>query len=642
MSNKTSRLPGQAAPGTVIGGRSPAIRKWLRGNPLDPSWQRPALLALLALTSLLYVWGLDRNGWANSYYSAAAMAGSEDWTAFFYGSSDPGNAITVDKPPMSLWIMSLSVRIFGLNPWSILLPQALMGVLSVYLLYRMVQKRTDPATGLLAGLFFAVTPVATVMFRYNNPDALLTLLMIGAAYATLEAIDQGKLRWLLAAGACVGAGFLTKQLQVALILPAIALAYLVFARVSVLSRLLHLGAALLAAAAASGWWFMIAQLGDPARRPFIGGSRSNSIWELTLGYNGLDRLTGTDASHELSGPGADLYQKLDPGIGRFLEPQFSAQFAWFLPLGVAGVGIAILFLFRRNARPAQRCFLVLCAAWFVCSGTVLAMMTGIVHPYYAITTVPSLSCLAAFAATYLVRRLARRSVRLPSGLVLATCLILSYVTVSRSVSEFPWLPPVLLSAGSLAVAIVLLPPVKKQRQAMPVLLIGASILLGPAIWSVNTVLSPHVGAGVVAGPSTLGIRSDNPDRAQLPPGTPASFTAVMFGDLPPQGVLGRIKASPASVRWAAAAVGSETAANYQLESSKPVLAVGGFDGTDPFPTLEQFQTMVHQGSVGSFVIQNLPPLTVEGRGESARIVQWVENNFRPEIVDGATVYSLAH
>ncbi len=613
---------------------------WLRGDPLNPMWQRPALLGLLALTSVLYMWGLDRNGWANSYYSAAAMAGSEDWTAFFYGSSDPSNAITVDKPPMSLWIMSLSVRLFGLNSWSILLPQALMGVLSVYLLYRMVHKRTDPATGLLAGLFFAVTPVATVMFRYNNPDALLTLLMIGAAYATLEAIDRGKLRWLLVAGALVGAGFLTKQLQVALILPAIALAYVVYARLPAYRKLLHLGAGLLAAVVASGWWLIIAQKADPAQRPFIGGSRSNSIWELTLGYNGLDRLTGADASRTMSGATATLDVKLDPGITRFLQPQFSGQFGWFLPLAIAGVGITILFAVRRHGRSQQRAFLVLCATWFVCSATVLAMMSGIVHPYYAISTVPSLSCLAAFAATCLMRRLSKKSVRCVSGLILALCLVMGYVSAARSVLDFPWLPLVLLVVGALAIAIVLLPPVKKELRTVVVVLLGSSILLGPTVWSINTVLTPHVGAGVVAGPSILGIRTDDPGRTQLPARTPSSFTAVMFGDVPSQGVLRRIKASPASMRWAAAVVGSESAANYQLESSKPILAVGGFDGTDPFPTLEEFQTMVHQGNVGSFVIQNLPPLTSDGRGESARIVQWVESNFRPEIVDGASFYRL--
>ncbi|MFH5878351.1 ArnT family glycosyltransferase [Arthrobacter sp. NA-172] len=519
-------------------------------------------------------------------------------------------------------------------------PQAVMGILSVYLIYKVVRKRTNPATGLLAGLFFAVTPVATVMFRYNNPDALLTLLMIGAAYAALESIDRSRLRWLLAAGALIGAGFLTKQLQVALILPAIALAYILFARFPMYVRLLHLGAGLLSAFVASGWWFVIAQTADPGSRPFVGGSRSNSIWELTLGYNGLDRLTGADASRTISGASAELVTTLDPGITRFLNPELSGQFAWFFPLAIAGLGITILFLIRRHGTSEQRSFLILCSAWLVCSATVLAMMSGIVHPYYALTTVPALSCLAAFAVTYLIRRLTSRMIRLVSGLVLALCLMVGYVSASQSVVDFPWLPQVLLITGGVAIAITLLPPVNKRLRAGAVLLVGATILLGPTIWSVNTVLSPHIGAGVVAGPSIQGIRTDHPDRTQLPPSTPPAFIAVMFGDVPSPGVLERIKASPVSQRWPAAVVGSETAANYQLDSSKAILPLGGFDGTDPFPTLEQFQSMVRSGNVGSLVVQNLPPLASEGKGESARIVHWVESNFSPEVIDGASFYRL--
>lgn len=643
MSNKSASLPGHVAPSIASRHRSQTTSrrlKWFRGNPLNPAWERPALLGLLALTSLLYLWGLGRNGWANSFYSAAVMAGSENWTAFFYGSSDPANAITVDKPPMSLWIMSLSVRIFGLNPWSVLVPQALMGILSVYLLYKLVRQRTDAPTGLLAGLFFAVTPVTTLMFRYNNPDALLTLLMVAAAYATLKSIDSGKLRWLLASGALVGAGFLTKQLQVALILPAIAVAYVLFTRKPVYVRLLHLAAGLLAAILTSGWWFVIAQTADPASRPFVGGSRSNSIWELTLGYNGLDRLTGEDASRTMSGASAELVTKLEPGIARFLNPELSGQFTWFLPLAIAGLGITILFVIRRHGTIEQRSFLLLCATWLVCSATVLAMMSGIVHPYYAISTVPALSCLAAFAVTYLVRRITRRPARLVSCLVLVLSLMVAYVTASQSAADFPWLPLVVLITGGLAISVTLLPPVNKRLRAASVVLVGTALLLCPAIWSVNTVLSAHIGAGVIAGPSIQGIRTDSPDRTQVPKGTPPSFIAVMFGDVPSPQILQKIRTSPESVRWAAAVVGSETAANYQLASSKAILPVGGFDGTDPFPTLEQFQSMVRGGQIGSFVIQNLPPLTSEGKGESARIVQWVQSNFQPETIDGASLYRL--
>ncbi|WP_423182026.1 glycosyltransferase family 39 protein [Arthrobacter sp. NyZ413] len=619
-----------------------SVLRWFRGtDSATPAWERAALVGLLAVTSVLYLWGLDRNGWANSFYSAAVMSGADNWTAFFYGSSDPGNAISVDKPPMSLWIMSVSVRLFGLNSWSILVPQALMGVLSVYLLYRMVRKRTDAATGLLAGLFFAITPVATVMFRYNNPDALLTLLMIGAAYCALEAIDRNRLRWLIASGAMVGAGFLTKQLQVALILPAIAMAYLFFSRQPIYRRFLHLAGGLLAAIVTFGWWFVVAQTADPAKRPFVGGSRSNSFWELTLGYNGLDRLTGEDASRTMSGANAFLSTKLDPGITRFLQPQMSGQFGWFLPLAIAGLVIALLLLIRCRGTSAQRTFLVLCSTWFVCSATVLAMMSGIVHPYYSISTVPSLACLAAFSTTYFARRLSRVSVRILAGLVLAASLVMGYVSASRSISEFPLLPPILLVFGALSVAVAVLPPISKKYETGALLLVGVTLFIGPTIWSVNTVLSPHVGAGVVAGPSILGIRTDDPSRSTLPPGTPPAFTEVMFGDVPAPDIIEKLKSPPPSARWAGAVVGSESAANYQLDSSQPVLAIGGFDGTDPFPTLEQFQGMVRYGKVGFFIIKTLPPLTSEGRGESARIVHWVEDNFHAEIVDGTSIYSLA-
>ena len=315
------------------------LAEWPRTLFHSGRWQRPALLALLALTALLYTWGLDRNGWANSYYSAAAMSGSLDWTALLFGASDPGDAITVDKPPLSIWVMSLSVRVFGLNSWSLLLPQALMGVAGVYLLYRMVQKRFNSAVGLLAAAFMAVMPVSTVMFRYNNPDALLTLLMIGIAFLALESIDGGQVRWLLLAGLLTGLALLTKQLQVLLLLPSIAAAYFLFSRASVFKRCLHLLAALGAAAVAGGWWFLLVQITDPARRPFIGGSRKNSVVELTLGYNGLDRLTGEDASRTMAAGITGAADQLDVGFQRFLQPQFSGQSGWFLPLAAAGLAL---------------------------------------------------------------------------------------------------------------------------------------------------------------------------------------------------------------------------------------------------------------------------------------------------------------
>lgn len=615
-------------------------QRWLLGaNPVH-AWERPALWGLLGVSALLYMLGLDLNGWANSYYSAAVMSGAQDWTAFLFGSSDAGNAISVDKPPLSLWIMSLSVRAFGLSSWSILLPQAVMGVASVFLLFRMVRAHTDTATGLAAGAFLAVTPVATVIFRYNNPDALLTLLMIGIAYTTLESSQRQKVQWLLLAGALAGAAFLTKQLQVGLILPAVGIVYLAFARGGIIRKVLYLLLAAMAAAISGGWWFLLVQITDPSRRPFVGGSRLNNVVELTLGYNGLDRLTGEDSSRTMSPDSQVLAEELDAGFQRFLQPQFSGQFGWFLPLAIAGMLLAIYFLWRVQGTTRLRAFLLFCIAWFIPSATVLAFMSGIVHPYYALTAVPPLCCLAAFGLMHFLRSRGHLGSRSLLALTLVATMTLAFVSAARSTNDFPGLPQIFLLLWAITVAVYLVPtPVPRLRTVSTVLLLF-TLLVGPTLWSINTVLSPHAGAGVVAGPSIRGIRTDHPDRQQLGSDVPQSFIAVMFGNVPSAGILERLRTAPATVTWASAVVGSETAANYQLEVGRPVLPVGGFDGTDPFPTLEQFESLVEERSVGSLIIKDLPPLTLEGRGESARIVEWVRTHYTVQMVDGTEYYDL--
>ncbi|MDQ0731410.1 glycosyltransferase family 39 protein [Arthrobacter sp. B1I2] len=618
--------------------KSPAVARFLnRWSFGTAPWERKALAALLCFTALLYCWGLDLNGWANSYYSAAAMAGSQDWTAFFYGSSDPANAITVDKPPMSIWVMALSVRLFGLNSWSILLPQALMGVVTVYLLYVLVRRYTSAAVGLLAATFMAVTPVSTVMFRYNNPDALLILIMVAIALAVTTAIDRQRPWLMVVAGALAGAGFLTKQLQIGLILPALAITYLAFAGTTWPKRFLHLAYSAVAAAAVGGSWLLAVQLTAPTDRPFIGGSRTNSALELALGYNGLQRLTGEDALRTT--PTAAVDNAFTGGFQRFLEPQFSGQFGWFLPLAVAGLAMGLIWFVKREGSRRNRMLLLFSGTWFLTSATVLAFMSGILHPYYSLTAVPPLCTLAATGLMHLVESQSRKTrlVLLPTLVAMMT---LAYVSALRSTSDFPALPLFLLFLWAIAIAFHLLPALPlRLRQASRALLL-AVLLAGPIIWSTNTALSPHVGAGVVAGPSISGYRSDHPDRHQLGDDVIPGQVALMFGDTPPPAVLDALRKIPPSTTWVTATIGSETAANYQLELGRAVLPVGGFDGTDPSPTLEQFQALVGQGRVGSLVIQELPPLTLEGKGESARIVQWVRETYATHINNGVELYFL--
>ena len=266
----------------------------LTGPAGSPRWERPTLLMLLAATAVLYLWNLGASGWANAYYSAAAQAGSQSWKALFFASSDAANSITVDKPPVSLWVMGLSARIFGVSSWSILVPQALMGVAAVGVLYASVRRTFGPAAALIAGTVLATTPVATLMFRFNNPDALLVLLLVVAAYAVVRAQEKASTRWLVAAGALVGFAFLTKMLQALLVVPAFGLVYLIAAPTTLWRRVRQLAAALAALVASAGWYIALVELVPASARPYIGGSQNNSILELTLGYNGLGRITGNE------------------------------------------------------------------------------------------------------------------------------------------------------------------------------------------------------------------------------------------------------------------------------------------------------------------------------------------------------------
>src|SRR5690242_20641870 len=245
------------------------------GRLADPTGERRALLGLLTGTALLYLVGLGRSGWANAFYSAAAQAEGQSWKAWFYGSFDTVGSITVDKPPAALWVDGLSVRLFGLSSWSILVPQALMGVATVWLVHLTVRRVAGVRAGLLAAALTALTPVAVLIFRFNNPDALLVLLLTGAAYAVTRATEHARGRWLVLAGALIGLAFLTKMLQAFLVLPGFAGAYLLAAPTTLGRRIGHLLASGAAMLVAGGWWIVVVELVPASSRPWIGGSQTN-------------------------------------------------------------------------------------------------------------------------------------------------------------------------------------------------------------------------------------------------------------------------------------------------------------------------------------------------------------------------------
>jgi len=423
-----------------------------------------SLGVLLGGAALLFLWNLGASGWANAYYSAAALAGSQNWVAMLFGSFDASNVITVDKTPASLWVMSLSARIFGVNAWSILVPQALEGVAAVWLLYLIVRRRVGHAGGLLAGAILALTPVATLMFRFNNPDALLTLLLVAAAYATLRALDAASTRWLVLAGALIGFAFLAKMLQGFLVIPAFASVYLIAAPTTLWRRIWQVGGAALAVVVSAGWWVVLVMLWPTDARPFIGGSQTNNIWDLILGYNGFGRLTGDEVGRVGGGPGP-----FSAGAGwlRLFQGELGSEVSWLLPAALIAM-LVLLWATRRSPRTSQtRAHVMLWGGWLIVTGLVFSLMQGIFHSYYAVALVPPIAALVAMGAAigWANRDLAGARLGM-SGTIAATA-VWSALLLSRSPGWNTWLTPLVLGVGAVAsLAVLYLPQLSLELRPM--------------------------------------------------------------------------------------------------------------------------------------------------------------------------------
>lgn len=674
-----------------------------------PRWARPALYGLLLAVGLAYLYNLSASGYANSFYSAAVQAGSQSWKAFFFGSLDSANAITVDKPPAALWPMALSVRLFGLNSWAILAPQVLMGVATAAVLNTAVRRRFGPVAGLIAVGVFALTPVTALMFRFNNPDALLVLLMTVTVWCVLRALERGRTTWLLWAGAAVGFAFLAKTLQAFLILPPLAVLYAVCAPVPVRKRLGQLVLSALTMVLAGGWWVAIVELMPASSRPYVGGSQNNSFLELTFGYNGLGRLNGEETGSVGGGGGRGGGGWGETGIGRMFNSEVGGQIAWLLPAALILL-LAGLWLTRKAGRTdsARAAFL----AWggaLVMTGAVFSFMAGIFHQYYTVALAPYIAALVAMGVTVLWEERTAWWPRVVLGGAVVTTVVWAYVLLGRTPEYLPWLRWAVL-VGGLVGAVGLLVVGRFGGRGAALAVVGLSVaasLAGPAAYTVSTLNSGHQGSIVTAGPSGGGFgmggpggggggggrggpggfgggdggqrggMQQPPGQGQVPgrgqgqaqgpsqgsrPGNAPGGTAIPggFGEgmRDGGGMGGLLNGASVSTEakallekdadaytWTAAAVGAQNAASYQLATGAPVMAIGGFNGSDPSPTLAQFKEYVEEGRIHYFVSGGGMGGGGGGgmggsAGTSSRISSWVTENFTEVTVGTATFYDL--
>ncbi len=473
----------------------------------DPRWARAALIVLLAVTAAAYLWDLSASGYANSFYAAAVQAGTKSWKAFFFGSIDASNFITVDKPPASLWVMELSGRIFGFSSWSMLVPQALEGVAAVALLYATVKRWFGAGPGLIAGALFAMTPVAALMFRFNNPDALLVLLLLAGGYCLTRALERAGTRWILAAGALVGAAFLAKMMQAFLVLPAFAAVYAIAAPTTLRRRLLQLlggaGALLLTA----GWWVLAVALWPVGSRPMIDGSPDNSIINLITGYNGLGRIFGSGGGPGGGGGGGANFSG-PTGALRLFNDLMGGQASWLLPAALVAL-IAGLWLRRRAPRTDRtRAALLLWGGWLLVTGAVFSFGQGVIHTYYTVALAPAIAVLVAIGGALWWQHRTTLAARLLGAAVLAGSAAWACVLLGRTPSFNPWLTPLIATTGALAVAALLGAPMlgglRGRLLAVAVALGAISIVSGPLAYAAYTVSTPHTGSIVSAGPSSGG------------------------------------------------------------------------------------------------------------------------------------------
>jgi 4-amino-4-deoxy-L-arabinose transferase-like glycosyltransferase len=686
MSSQTLIPPGQTwSPPVADRRRRSQLVGLLRGRAEDPAWIRPSLLGLLLATAVLYAWNLGASGWANSFYSAAAQAGSVSWKAFFFGSSDSANSITVDKPPAALWIMALSVRLFGLNSWSILLPQALEGVGAVGLLYLAVRRTSGAVAGLIAGAVLAVTPVAALMFRFNNPDALLVMLLVAAGYCVIRATETGSARWLALAGALVGFGFLTKMLQALLVLPAFALAYLIAAPnplASRIRRLLLAGGAMLLAA---GWWIAIVSLIPARYRPYIGGSQHNSILELTLGYNGFGRLTGNETGSVggggTAGNGGGMWGAT--GWSRLFGTDMGTQISWLLPSALLLLVVGFWFTRKAVRTDRSRAALVVWGGWLLVTGLVFSYAKGIIHPYYTVALAPAIGGVIGIGATLLWHRRDRLSATVLLGMSVLLAAGWQFVLLDRTASWLPWLRYAILMFG-VATALLLVVVSRMARRvglaiAAVALVVG---LAGPSAYAVATARQPQTGAIPSAGPAGAGgfglgggrggqapagggfggpgLGGGTAPNGTLPNGTAPNGTApngtapngtgrtgfggggggLLNASTPSAALVQALEANASKYTWVAAAVGSNTAAGYQLATNLAVMPIGGFNGSDPAPTLAQFRAYVAAGRIHYFIGGGGFGGQQGGSGSSSEIGSWVQSHYTAVTIGGTTLYDL--
>jgi 4-amino-4-deoxy-L-arabinose transferase-like glycosyltransferase len=604
------------------------------------TWDRIGFGVLLVATAVMYLWNITVNGMGNQFYAGAAQAGSTNWEALLFGSLDSNNFITVDKPPVSQWVMGLSGQIFGFSSASMLVPEALMAVAAVALLYGAVRRISGPRAALLAGAALALMPVAALMFRYNNPDAVMVLLMMAAAYCAVRAVERASAKWIALAGVALGFAFLAKMLEGIMVMPAIGLVYLIVAPTSVRRRLLHLLGALGAFLVSAGWYVGLTLLWPASSRPYIAGSTDNNFMNLVLGYNGFARVLGRNHDDPAQQPASAHMEaaaahhggfgggRQTAGLARLFSGEFGFEIGWLLPAALLAVALVLVSRRRAPRTDLVRAGAILFGGWMLVDGLVLSYMDGTIHPYYCLSLAPAVAGAFAVGVAEMWGKRSTWFGRVGLAVLIGSTGAWSWWLLGRNAEWLPALRWTILALTIAAIATLLfsLASPRRRRLAAGSLVLGLGVALaGSTAYALATIGQSHGGGNANVGPAAQsqagrpsgGMRDHSADNAVL--------DNLLDGTL---------------TKWSAAVDGSSTAAGLELATNTPVMAIGGFTGSDPVPTLSQFQQYVANHQVTYFIAPDDQHGGPGGGRQHSDITNWVAATFAPIKAGADTVYDL--
>ncbi|WP_457950847.1 ArnT family glycosyltransferase [Pseudarthrobacter sp. alpha12b] len=593
------------------------------------------------MAGFVYLWNLTINGWGNPYYASAAQVGAADFEGLLYGSADAGNGLSVDKPPAHLWIIALSIRLFGLNSLSVLVPQASMGIATVAAVYRTTLCWSSRRQALTAGLFVVLIPVTSMIFRFNNPDALLLLLWSLAVFFAVKALEKHQARYLYAVSLILGIAFLCKQFQSWILVPALVLAFLVFGDGRLRAKLFHLSAGAAVALIPPSLWIAIVELTPPSQRPWIGGTSTNSFLDLTFGYNGLGRLTGQTDLGAVNPKDFSGVVGYDASLIRLFTINYAPEVAWLLPVAFVGAALLVIRLCRRSASQLESYATTLLVTWFLTTFTVLSFMTGDIHPYYtSMLALPMASTGAAAFEAFWVNR--NRTLYMRGAAVITLfCAVLTSGMLTWFQGWQPW-ASLGIKVGALASAGALLLPhtIKRPRAvAMSLLVAGTTILLVPSLFVGESISTPQQGSFPISGPVPTADSWHKRDADQLRLDERSKYALSRGEPVIPE-IAAYVEATSSGTRWAAATTGSENAALYQLATNRAVMSIGGFSALDSYPALDSFKDYVRAGEVHYYIHQ--PGILSWSAGSNTlSVVSWIEDHYPYREFSGVRLYDLS-